>query len=599
MLGSIIGGIATVNQAGAIGAGGALIMAGYRLRDGHKDAFYPAILALASLAIIVFVLANFNTNIKNIRTSADVTGVTIALIGMAGLTVALIWSGWRALKIDNTLQGVMIETAKTTSLVFIILLGAAILTAAFRAFGGEHLVRDFLESLPGGFWTKFVIVMGVIFILGFFLDFIEIAVVVVPIVAPILLSDPSANITAVWLGVMIGLNIQTSFLTPPFGFALFYLRGVAPAIVKTLQIYKGVIPFICLQLVALVIVGMAPQLVNYLPNRVSLLSDTAPPPRNPRLTYCVDQYLTDALDEGRVPLLAAVDTARQLDLSVLPDDIAEATRDSFDQVARAIDLLDDANIAALDIAGAADAYRPMHRQVRDIERDMRDIDERIEELDILADRARDPSQAAQRERYESRMAALEEEKQALAATIPAEWEGVYAAFDELNDAETSLRRDFNRASAAAYEPIAELLASLNAYQAFLDLGDELVAMRDAVASNPPEEMTEPLNQLARQFGEVEGAGDIRSALSAARRALRSRTPDTEEALADVDEALAEYRLQSVWREAADQTLTSSLAAYEATLAPTIGIRQQRRLTREQALFVASCSSDHRDISLSF
>ena len=92
-----------------------------------------------------------------------------------------------------------------------------------------------LGSLPGGFWTQFVVVMAVIFLLGFFLDFIEIAVVVVPIVAPILLADPSANVTAVWLGVMIGLNIQTSFLTPPFGFALFYLRGVAPKAVKTIE----------------------------------------------------------------------------------------------------------------------------------------------------------------------------------------------------------------------------------------------------------------------------------------------------------------------------------------------------------------------------
>ena len=115
----------------------------------------------------------------------------------------------------------MLETAKTTSLVFIILLGAAMLTAAFRAFGGEDLVRNFLNSMPGGFWAKFIIVMAVIFVLGFFLDFIEIAVVVVPIVAPILLADPAANITAVWLGVMIGLNIQTSFLTPPFGLPYF------------------------------------------------------------------------------------------------------------------------------------------------------------------------------------------------------------------------------------------------------------------------------------------------------------------------------------------------------------------------------------------
>ena len=168
----------------------------------------------------------------------------------------------------------MVETAKTTSLVFIILLGAAMLTAAFRAFGGEDLVRDFLNGMPGGFWAKFIIVMAVIFILGFFLDFIEIAVVVVPIIAPILLTDPSANVTAVWLGVMIGLNVQTSFLTPPFGFALFYLRGVAPPIVKTIEMYKGVIAFILLQLVAIGIVAANPSLVNYLPNRVSMTSPT-------------------------------------------------------------------------------------------------------------------------------------------------------------------------------------------------------------------------------------------------------------------------------------------------------------------------------------
>ena len=135
--------------------------------------------------------------------------------------------------------------------------------------------------------------MLVIFILGFFLDFIEIAVVVVPIVAPILLADPSANITAVWLGVMIGLNIQTSFLTPPFGFALFYLRGVAPAIVKTIQMYKGVIPFITLQLLALGVVGFYPFLVNYLPNRVNFLSETSPPPKNPKLQYCIEKYMKE------------------------------------------------------------------------------------------------------------------------------------------------------------------------------------------------------------------------------------------------------------------------------------------------------------------
>ena len=213
---------------------------------------------MVSLGMVLVVTSIFDTNVKNIKGQEDVMGVTLAVIAVAVLLGSLIWSGWRAYKIEDTLNGVMIETAKTTSLVFIILLGAAMLTAAFRAFGGEDLVRDFLNGLPGGFWSKFVIVMGVIFVLGFFLDFIEIAVVVVPIVAPILLADPSANVTAVWLGVMIGLNIQTSFLTPPFGFALFYLRGVAPPERQDAGDVQGGDPLHRLQLLALGIVGNYP-----------------------------------------------------------------------------------------------------------------------------------------------------------------------------------------------------------------------------------------------------------------------------------------------------------------------------------------------------
>ena len=224
MLGSIVLGIATVNQAGAIGAIGALVMAGYRLTQGARGAFYPAILAVVSLAAIVFLINTFDLNVKNINSEADALGIALAAIASTAFLAAVAWSGWRAYKLEDTLKGVMIETTKTTSLVFIILLGAAMLTAAFRAFGGEELVRNFLTGLPGGFTSKFVVVMAVIFVLGFFLDFIEIAVVVVPIIAPILLADPTANVTAVWLGVMIGVNMQTSFLTPPFGFA-FVWRG--------------------------------------------------------------------------------------------------------------------------------------------------------------------------------------------------------------------------------------------------------------------------------------------------------------------------------------------------------------------------------------
>ena len=126
--------------------------------------------------------------------------------------------------------------------------------------------------------------------------FIEIAVVVVPIIAPILLAETGANVSAIWLGVMIGVNMQTSFLTPPFGFSLFYLRGVAPSSVSTIQIWKGAVAFIFLQLVGLSIVGYYPKLVNYLPNRTYLTSEVAPPPMNPRLQECVQEYKFNLYD---------------------------------------------------------------------------------------------------------------------------------------------------------------------------------------------------------------------------------------------------------------------------------------------------------------
>lgn len=602
VLGSIIAGIATVNQAGAIGAGGALIMAGYRLKEGEKRAYWPALLAIASLIAIAFVLALFNTNVKAIHTDSDRFGVALAVVAVIGLSISLIWSGWRALRIEDTLRGVMIETAKTTSLVFIILLGAAILTAAFRAFGGEHLVKEFLNGLPGGFWTKFIIVMAVIFILGFFLDFIEIAVVVVPIVAPILLADPGANITAVWLGVMIGLNIQTSFLTPPFGFALFYLRGVAPATVKTLQMYKGVIVFIGLQLTALAIVGAVPQLVNYLPNRVAFLSDTAPPPRNPRLSYCIDRYVTEEITRNGDAIAQAVIDAKAINLDILPRKIAADAIKSFDNVDKAIENLKEANLAEQRIDEASEGYRPLHSQVRAIEADIRKLRNEADELNVLIGRLNDPSELNDRKALEARVEKLNAEMNALQQTIPSGWEAAYAKFNELNKAESDLRRAYTRASAQAYEPIGELLAVIDGSEAFRTLEADLRAIRgrlDAATPEQFEELVDVIQDMERNVRAVEGTSDIRSALSKARRAIRSRNPDQEKALAEYGKALALYTDQLDWRAKAEAEIAPALRTYEAAVRDTIGIRQQPKMTREQALFVAGCASDHRDISLHF
>ena len=160
------------------------------------------------------------------------------------------------------LREVMRSTTEVTSMVFLIFIGASLFSLVFRGFGGDDLVRELLTELPGGAIGAMFIVMILIFLLGFILDFIEITFVVVPIVAPILLS---MGLDPVWLGVMIAINLQTSFLTPPFGFALFYLRGVATEVVKTTDIYRGVMPFIMIQLLALALIAYWPSIATWLP----------------------------------------------------------------------------------------------------------------------------------------------------------------------------------------------------------------------------------------------------------------------------------------------------------------------------------------------
>jgi tripartite ATP-independent transporter DctM subunit len=181
--------------------------------------------------------------------------------GVGAFGALLLALAYRTLNV-SILAEVGRSTLRTTAMVFFILIGASIFSLVFRGYGGDALVQSLFEDMPGGMWGAMAIVMLVIFLLGFILDFIEITFVVVPIVGPVLLA---MGIDPVWLGIMIAVNLQTSFLTPPFGFALFYLRGVAPASVTTTAMYRGVIPFIGLQLLLLGMLVVWPGLATWLP----------------------------------------------------------------------------------------------------------------------------------------------------------------------------------------------------------------------------------------------------------------------------------------------------------------------------------------------
>ena len=209
---------------------------------------------LPPLALIFLVLGSI--------LAGAATPTEAAAVGALGATVIALCKR----QLDFTrLQQVVRETLKITSMIFMILLGATLFSLVFRGYGGDELVQSLFVDMPGGKMGALLVVMLVIFLLGFILDFIEITFVVVPIVGPILLAmgfDP------IWLGIMIAVNLQTSFLTPPFGFALFYLRGVAPAEIQTSTIYRGVAPFILIQLFLLLLMTRWPTIVTWLPEQI-------------------------------------------------------------------------------------------------------------------------------------------------------------------------------------------------------------------------------------------------------------------------------------------------------------------------------------------
>ncbi len=227
------------------------------ISDIQQDGSKLSLMLSALVPPLLLILLVLGSILLGFATPTEAAGV-----GAMGATVLALLQ--RQLTREN-LTAVMQSTVKITSMVFLILIGASLFSLVFRGFGGEELVQGFFSQMPGGVVGATLVVMLVIFLLGFILDFIEITFVVVPIVAPILLA---MGLDPIWLGIMIAINLQTSFLTPPFGFALFYLRGVADKSVKTSSIYRGVVPFIIMQLLLLLALAQWPGLVTWLPNAI-------------------------------------------------------------------------------------------------------------------------------------------------------------------------------------------------------------------------------------------------------------------------------------------------------------------------------------------
>ena len=264
VLGSILGGITNPTPAAALGAGGAIMLAAYRkLRDQDRS---PKVIIWSTLAIIVCILVGVNFDLRINQDGVSFESWFAFFVAYGAYLYAvfgLLFSCW-ILYTSGVLTPVVRETAKVTSMVFTILIGSQLLNLVVISFGGEHYIQQFLKSFDNEL-TVFLIVMLVLFVLGFVLDFLEIIYIVIPIVGPVIYGgtfDPK------WVTIMIAVNLQTSFLTPPFGFALFYLRGVAPASVTTAHIYRGIIPFVLIQVAGLAILWFFPSIVTIVPDLI-------------------------------------------------------------------------------------------------------------------------------------------------------------------------------------------------------------------------------------------------------------------------------------------------------------------------------------------
>jgi hypothetical protein len=364
-------------------------------------------------------------------------------------------------------------------MVFIILLGAAMLTSGFRAFGGEELVREFLQDLPGGFWTQFIVVMAVIFLLGFFLDFIEIAVVVVPIIAPILLAETGANVSAIWLGVMIGVNLQTSFLTPPFGFALFYLKGVAPKFVTTLNIWKGVVPFIALQLIGLGIVGFYPTLVNYLPARTYLTSHVAPPPMNPKLQNCLQEYKFDIYNNEEQKITAAITSFQQLVPSDLPGDKLDIFEEHFENALGTFALVKKLQKTEEEYNLFTEDYRDLHFSVRKKEKKIRKIDKRIKKLEAEI-RNLDKDNVAEKNKIELKLEDYKLEIEEITKQIPENWSSRNKEFEIILKAKNTRTKRYRKNVDQAYDNLDQIAMFIKDHEKLNELSPEINNMKENI-----------------------------------------------------------------------------------------------------------------------
>ncbi|MBT6454310.1 MAG: TRAP transporter large permease subunit, partial [Gammaproteobacteria bacterium] len=408
------------------------------------------------------------------------------------------------------------------------------------------------------------------------------------------------NVTAVWLGVMVGLNIQTSFLTPPFGFALFYLRGVAPAIVKTLHIYKGAIAFIGLQLVGLFIAGAFPTLINYLPNRTYLTSDTAPPPNNPRIQLCLEDMVFGGYARQKNDIEQALKLVKKLDTAYFPDKYRQNLNEGFNDMSKVFATISQIEKAEKDLQSYVVEYEPLHREVRSIQRDVRKIGKKIELLEDgikQIEFSEEPDESAMKD-LENQIAELKSDQQLLTVKIPEQWKSAREQYLALAKKEKIARNKYRRLVDDSYQVVVDTRLMIAAADELKQLQPELEALFMVIRDAEFKDAMAQIKVVESSLSSIKNAHPVKSKLSKARRALK-KTQDRDKASGQLVKAIQILEVEIEWRTSAKKKFSHGLEQFDNVVKNTVGLRMQDRLKIEQAEEIAGCLAHHKDISLAF
>ena len=416
-----------------------------------------------------------------------------------------------------------------------------------------------------------------------------------PIVAPILLAETSANVTAVWLGVMIGVNMQTSFLTPPFGFSLFYLRGVAPKSIKTTEIWKGASVFIILQLVGLGVVGYFPQLVNYLPLRSYYTSEVSPPPINPKLQECLIDYTYDKYDKNFSESLIITDKLISNNLNFFPDNQMKNFTDMVNNINLSKDLIDEVKLSRKIFHDYSLNYKPLHTKVRNIEKN---IFKKLSKIEKIKKEIRLETENEKIQNLENKIIELQNEIEEIRLTIPITWKDENDNFNTILKNFNKTKLNYNKTVDSSYNDLQKFIEIFRNSENFALLENNYVDLINSI-NKEEKEIVEVIKDFERLFNPFKDTSDIKKPLKKARKLLKKNYDKKIEALDLINESKKLFLIEKNWRLKGSEVVLSDLIDLSNTGSETFGLRKQDKLNKEQAIYLASCKSIHEDISLYF